>query len=517
MVLKDHSRRNGRLVPPFLSNLRAGHLPYSWARQMAPELLWLVILSRDLGMRRSVEVSSILGEMAAKVASEQEKRPLFVQMSSFGELSDAQRKAINENLPSDVRSALQSALSPMATLWPDFPLSFVVDSGTGDEQSALQDLTEVLRRTYDRHSREATLAIATAIYLGVLQKRIMFDSPIVGRVWEAFRDIEMYPRTDESKSAGALFRSMAAFLIVKGDGHTNGELTKWCEEFWATVFKVGECMAEHQSIPELPETATGLEGFVSVYTHFANKDFRCRQDNWRTDPAILQQQEVLLALLARQVTLAVEIISAPSTWTPNIAPILLRAMADVHITLEWILENPTERVPLYVLDGLGGVKLEIAHREEEIKKDASLATNDHLAYTDYLKKWLESQRPEFTVEVNLKSWSGRTTRDMAKEAGVIDFYNYVYQPFSAAVHSSWSHVGRINAVRCENPTHNMHFLPVIAPLVPDFHWCMLAAKYLKKSFAAFDQSLKLGDLPCESYLAVVDAQAQADENGLKAE
>jgi len=31
---------------------------------------------------------------------------------------------------------------------------------------------------------------------------------------------------------------------------------------------------------------------------------------------------------------------------------------------------------------------------------------------------------------------------MAEEAGCIDFYNYVYSPFSGCVHSMWQHIGQ---------------------------------------------------------------------------
>ena len=62
---------------------------------------------------------------------------------------------------------------------------------------------------------------------------------------------------------------------------------------------------------------------------------------------------VLTALLARQTTLAIELSSAPQLWNSHSAPLFLRAMADVHITLAWILLEPEVRAAQYIEHGLG--------------------------------------------------------------------------------------------------------------------------------------------------------------------
>jgi hypothetical protein len=41
---------------------------------------------------------------------------------------------------------------------------------------------------------------------------------------------------------------------------------------------------------------------------------------------------------------------------------------------------------------------------------------------------------------------------MAEQAGLLDFYNYVYTPFSQCAHSTWYHVGRYNSAPSEAPT-----------------------------------------------------------------
>ena len=99
---------------------------------------------------------------------------------------------------------------------------------------------------------------------------------------------------------------------------------------------------------------------------------------------------------------------------------------------------------------------------------------------------------------------------MAQEAGCVDFYNYVFQPFSSAVHSYWSHVGRINVEMCQNPAHNFHFLPVIPSFEPDTHWCRLAGKYLSKTLSSFDDFIGKPELPVRSYSVIHDALKESE-------
>jgi hypothetical protein len=62
--------------------------------------------------------------------------------------------------------------------------------------------------------------------------------------------------------------------------------------------------------------------------------------------------DVLTALLARQATLAIEMASAPQLWNGHSAPLFLRAMTDVHITLAWILLDAKTRARQYIDYGL---------------------------------------------------------------------------------------------------------------------------------------------------------------------
>ena len=59
-VLQDHKRKNKRLIPPLLAVMGDKHSPYSWARQLVPELIWIGMLQQGMGIKNITKRISIL-------------------------------------------------------------------------------------------------------------------------------------------------------------------------------------------------------------------------------------------------------------------------------------------------------------------------------------------------------------------------------------------------------------------------------------------------------------------------
>ena len=214
-----------------------------------------------------------------------------------------------------------------------------------------------------------------------------------------------------------------------------------------------------------------------------------RWGKWAIDISKNEIHEVVGGLLARQITLARQMAECPQIWNSHIAPIILRAMADVYITLAWILKDPLDRSQKFVLYGLGQCKLEIEHYKNQISERN--LTHDEKEAIETSEAWINSQRFTFLTEVNIGSWSGIPTRKMAEEADCLDFYNYVYTPFSACTHSMWHHIGRYNLKQCINPLHQYHNVPDDPKLCMDPYYFYLAAEYLQKTFLTFDETFSM--------------------------
>lgn len=251
---------------------------------------------------------------------------------------------------------------------------------------------------------------------------------------------------------------------------------------------------------------------VEAFQANARAELDAKWNEWPLDLSRTHVHEVIGGLLARQVSLAGNIASAPSIWNPHVAPVLLRAMADVVITAAWILEEPDERAKRYIYYGLGQMKLEMERRKAEL--DPLNPDPSALRMIEVSEGWIEQQRWPFLVEVNLGSWTDVSVRDMALKTGLIDFYNYVYQEFSAATHSTWHHVGRLNVDQCQSPLHRYHRVPVDPPISPDITFLLLAGKYLAKLFEIFDAKCQVTTDTSSAFEVLrsdVDALADDDD------
>lgn len=228
---------------------------------------------------------------------------------------------------------------------------------------------------------------------------------------------------------------------------------------------------------------------INNYIIQINSELEERWNLWEKDLIQNHVYEVIGGMLSRQTSLATQFAKNPNIWNGEIAPILLRTMADNHINLAWILKNPNLHSEEFITHGLGQLKLDLEHRKRKMEEDGiEVKNNPHLQSEE---DFINSQRYSFLTEVNLGSWSGNSTRKMAEEANLLDFYNYVYQPFSNCVHSTWGHISKYNNVPSDNPFHKFLRYPRILEFYPDFYFLELAAKYLAKSFRLFDENFPL--------------------------
>jgi hypothetical protein len=237
-----------------------------------------------------------------------------------------------------------------------------------------------------------------------------------------------------------------------------------------------------------------LEEFLRAVEARIRQELRHRCEAYTPDFSAPEVFNVVTALLARQATLAIELALAPQSWNGHSAPLFLRAMTDVHITLSWILLDAKTRARQYIDHGLGQAVLEVEHRKKGLESADESAKEELKEMIRAYEAWINTQRWNFLVEVNVGAWSGKTTREMAEEAGILDFYNYVYAPFSQCAHSTWYHVGRYNSGPSESPLTRQVWIPRIANSRSDTWNLSLAAKYLDKSFNTFDEKV-LGRAP----------------------
>lgn len=513
-VLADHIAVKRKLVPPFMHRLGSKLSQFSWTRQLVPEAVWIGLVIDRCGYESARQHCLALSR-AVRAAIDDPTRPMFVRLSTFLSLSDAEKATVISTLDARTKMELRTSLSPLTALASSHPLAFL-----GNEPDVVVEgrlLPVVLKEFYDRNSRLAVLSLAIAYELGLDQGKIHVAPHLVKDLIENFKAISEYPETERSCRAAGSFRASSAMLFMQQrlDGSGLHDDEPWVGEFWDMIAGFGPCLLRDTIEDEDESSDDPLELFVIIYRNAVRRDLRARLSHWHLDLNEVEAFEVVTALLCRQATLAIEMASSPATWTPHTAPILLRAIADVFISLAWILKDPGLRSKKFVEDGQGAIKLQIAHQKRALETMTDAGEIDQMTQMiDLWNDWLASQKMEQFVEVNLGSWSGLNTRQMAEEAGFIDFYNYVYQPFSGVAHSNWAHVSMFNTLHCENPAHRLHRAAAIAEIPADLHWLHLASKYLSKTFGHFDDVVGLKDLPHEAFdhvSAQLFSEAHEDE------
>ena len=238
-----------------------------------------------------------------------------------------------------------------------------------------------------------------------------------------------------------------------------------------------------------------LEDFVKKYTDITQAGFDERWKQITPDIYEKHMHECIGALLARQATLSIEMAMSPSTWNPHVAPLFLRCMIDAYITLAWILEDPRERSEEYIHYGLGQEKLYIEYLKESLDEDLDSYDAEGIKnLIEMRESWLNNQLAEWATEVNVGSWSGISTREMAKQIGRESIYKHAYVPFSGSAHNMWQHVGIFNIKPCNNPLHKGHVVPTIRGISPHPDFMYRSAKYISITFELFDE--KMG-IKCE--------------------
>jgi hypothetical protein len=234
-----------------------------------------------------------------------------------------------------------------------------------------------------------------------------------------------------------------------------------------------------------------------------------RWDAWPINANQVEIHEVVGAIIARQISLAKSFADNPQLWNNDLAPLFLRAMTENYITLHWILQEPLNRVRKFIEYGIGNEKLQIEKRKsilEEQNEDP-----DEVEMINSRLHWIDFHRYSFLTTVNIGSWSGISTRQMAIDSGCKDFYDLVYDPFSNCTHSSWNHIGKYNVKISENPMHKFLRLPYVHPGSIESFYANLSIKYLSMVFNSFEDTYfpKLKD---DSILDIYYAKLEEDIN-----
>lgn len=258
-----------------------------------------------------------------------------------------------------------------------------------------------------------------------------------------------------------------------------------------------------------------LLDFVQDYESYLVDSFHKIWSEIKIEHDKIEAYSVIGGLLSRQVTLSIEMARSPSILNGHSAPLFLRSMTDLHIALAWIMLDLEERSKKYIYHGLGEEKLLIELYKSKLAEDPGINGNEDIQkIIDIKTAWINSQRRDFMVEVNLGNWSQLDYRKMSIEADCEDLYKFAYKPFSHCAHNMWPHISLYNSRQCENPLHKYHLIPEFFEPHYDLDYLYRSCKYVEKAFMLFLDKFKLQidiKLPLDWWHDYFSSKTEKDE------
>jgi len=447
-VLADHRQDGKRFYPQSY-----GCSEIHYVEQILPEIIWIGYFVERLGVKKGVETVVYLIESCFFLKN-WEARTDFSLLSIFRKLTPQDWTQIKQKLKGkDLFLDCLDALTPFVRCYPaDNPLLNLFDEivTVAPSQADIDLARKIISNLFNRWSKEATIvqcvALKADIRVGGMQYTKEFPAPNVDLIFDN-------PTSEETGMIGGMAR-----IHVSGARGSFAKLVdeSWCKYFWN---RGGELTPlETRNVPPEISSTEQLHPVAKFGLDYERYAWCVVDDIWSQLPIDIYQSEffeVVGALLARQCNLAVKLACNPDFWDYHAGPLFLRPMTDCYITVAWILKDRLERARKFILYGLGQEKLQIEHLKAELEKP-DLDEKDRQMLNQRIaaqETWLNSQHFSFLQYVDVGSWSGITTRQMAIESECLELFNFAYQGWSHAAHGTWNHIARFDALRTRESLH----------------------------------------------------------------
>jgi hypothetical protein len=495
-ILSDHKKIGKWLIPPFMQIPNLSET--SWVRYMLPEVIWLGLLIRQHGYLKGAELGLQLA-LTALNTCDSDDNDWFVPISTFSKLTKCQKdKFIADLQSSNDLEIYKNAFIPLAIYYPECPLNFIFQGDIPKaDNNTLRNFKSLLIDLYDRRSKCAMLVQGSATYIA-LGSGILIIYAKNSELYKLPTNLCDYPDSDSSRRVGSEIRAtLNAFL---GETKRNVGLD-WSSYFWNRGLEIEYCGIPRISIHmNDSDRIEDYHRIINEYLELVDIELIERWNNWEIDLENSEIFEVIGSLMARQVALGEHFLYAPLSWNRQIAPVILRSMVELYITLAWIFKDPIDRSRKFIAYGLGQEKLEIEHLKAKLTSNTNGEKNSALNKTiEERLEWLNQQRHDYLTEVNVGSWSGLDTRTMAIEADCLEIFYDQFIPLSASSHNSWHYIGKYNLKLCSNPLHKLHKIPVNDFGNVDFKYVPLCAKWIAEIFNLFDKNIHVKVAPPSAY------------------
>lgn len=475
-VLDGYKKEGKKFTSP-MKTMQGEFKEIHYVDRILPEIVWLQYLVNHLGKKEGIQVAIDFLKICHEQQAEGSPDPCF--LTALNELdSEDWSKIVKRLEKDDLLEPVTGSLRSFATVYPEKnPLSSLIGDCEEPDDYDIDAAHEAVATLFSRYTKDSLLTQAIVLAYGFSVEKVKISSKVK---FPELDKIESDFDSPEAQHAASFVRMSVNSSFSVGDQIDSS----WAEYFWN---RCGELTTFESDDKDSEPDYTNLHPFEAFAYRFSDRVDEVRESIWTALPIDYYQSEtyeVIGGLLARQCSLAKKLCN-PSIWDYESGPLFLRALVDNYITLAWILKDPVNRSQKFIDYGLGQEKLQIEHLKSEL--EAMPDSDQKKDLQDSIEArvvWLNDQHWEFLQDVNVGSWAGVSTRDMAQEADCLDLYRFAYGPWSQAAHGTWNHVSRFNTRRSNAPLKKHIFCPT-ETRSQDFGVMMNGCKYLEMFFNAF--------------------------------
>jgi hypothetical protein len=441
--LHKHKRKGKRLIPPLA---HAGWTLMSWQNDRLPEMLWASLLLT--GQKREIALEQ-LRQFAFRIRDLDEPDAYSdITLSGLAQIEEPIFARLFQNIVSDAipRGCLASLLIlqqlPGRERWEK-----LIGAHEVDEAMQGQSLMKAVVETLDQQSETSTDCRWVRVLCKMMGGKFHFPE-------NKAEEIMLFPNAGDPAEVRGGIR--ANEMMVDGPER---KIRAWPEVFWNEVWQRTQCGSpdrDQEHVKAFHEITTTYEIIENVYHELCNHAL----NNFETT-GIEARDETIFGMGLMSVLVADEIV-ANSTARSVLGRVGLRTIAEIYITLSYLLRIDTEEIWIqFRRFGAGQAKLvKLKAKERAIQPGyLDVETVERVANED---RWEEF------LEVQIGHWKNTDLRSMAIESGLKDVYDAYYEWTSSYAHGHWGAIREHCFIHCMNPLHRLHRIPAFPPrTLPD--------------------------------------------------
>lgn len=480
--------REGKVFRPPMSAYEPMR-PNDWMVDDFPDLLWPATVVLEHGAEAAAEFRALQDRFERRLGivarSAEPMHGLDGRLTSLEAMDDVERRALKEAIADGTPSwVTPDSLRAAARNYPDLPGRWLLVDTAIEVQPEPADLHVLARALIDAVSDRHHKALVTSVPFGWLLR-----CGLIKLGDEELNLLTTYPNDPATMAMADAF-ILSSHLAIKAaleerDPEQLDARRAWNESFWTQNSALVGCVPEEARLEEenadvddddtvsssieaykeaLHESEAIATQIAAVFDSFLE---RALPPAVRLNLARPARSEVILGMVSRCARIALAMARSPHMWSGEHGTGALRSIVEAQIVLAWMRTQPDDVYEQYQRYGRGKrqlMKLKMDELADYFGADVPSFLSE--ARADFERK-LGSEWSQQFQDVSIDStFAGKSVRQMAEEAGLLELYRHIYQSASGVSHGEWWAVEDYAMQRCLNPLHAFHAIPSTDPLFP---------------------------------------------------